>query len=291
MAEEQDKPADDELRLALDAEKRRSAELAASMEELQRTMHEIRQQLSAELEDAKRRFDKSEKKLLDQSERLDALGNGREETMRQLQETRDELNRVSRERDELQKRVTTIADMQTETLALPEDADPTQGNDDLPSIDELMINLSEAIEDKGDRSDTLGAGPVETADEDWQEMLAPELILPEAFSEPSSESAAASGRLLVLLGAEQPIKYPLFKETMTIGRSEVADIRIDGDFISRIHTRIVVSDHEVAVEDAGSKNGTKVNSSRTGRQVLKHGDIIGIGRQRLTYVEMAPDDE
>ena len=296
MAKDTTKTSDADLDRQLEEERRRSSELAASLEQIQKSMDEMREQLTAELEAAKQRFAKSEQKLLDQSARLQTLGNGREETMRQLQETRDELKRVMRERDELQKRVTSISDMQTETLTLPDDADPTQGSNELPSIDDLMVSLSDAIAEKGDGPDTLGTSPVETPEEDWQEMLAPELILPEEFAKrDEAERSADEGplnatRLLVLLDTDQPIKYPLIKETITLGRSDSADIQIEGDFISRIHTRIVTNGNEVVVEDAGSKNGTKVNSQQTERQVLKHGDTVSVGRRKFTFVDLSSEE-
>lgn len=296
MADDSNKTSGADIERELEAERQRSAELAARLEQIQSGMDDMREQLKAELDATKARFEQAEQKLLEQSTRLQTLGNGREETMRQLQETRAELKRVVRERDELQKRVATISDMQTETLTLPDDADPTQDSDGLPSIDDLMASLSDALEEKGDQPDTLGTSPVETPDEDWQEMLAPELILPEEFSakkgsdDDDDGSPLNAARILVLADAEQPIKYPLFKETMTIGRSESADIQIEGDFISRIHTRIVTSGDEVIVEDAGSKNGTKVNSKLADRQVLKHGDTVSVGRRRFTFVDLNSED-
>jgi pSer/pThr/pTyr-binding forkhead associated (FHA) protein len=155
-------------------------------------------------------------------------------------------------------------------------------------------------------------------------MLAPELIVPEEFggkdeskgrrerrreerrramaSAPRSiaiPEAAAPGenpapppvsgmtRLLVFLDAAHPIKYPLFKDVMTIGRSESADIQIDGHFISRVHARIVRAADKVTVEDVGSKNGISVNSEAVTRHELKHGDVIGIGKLRFTFIEVS----
>ena len=60
----------------------------------------------------------------DQKQRLKSLGAGREETMRALADVRDELKRVSRERDELRKQLAKLDRMQTETIALPEEVLP-----------------------------------------------------------------------------------------------------------------------------------------------------------------------
>ena len=72
--------------------------------------------------------------------------------------------------------------------------------------------------------------------------------------------------MLVLLDAERPIKYPLYKETMTIGRADIADIQIDNGFLSRLHARVVSTPEGVTIEDVESKNGIRVNAKLTPRQ-------------------------
>ena len=96
-----------------------------------------------------------------------------------------------------------------------------------------------------------------------------------------------TSQLLVYVDSEHPIKYPLHKEVMTIGRSESADIPIDAVFISGIHARIICREDGTVIEDAGSKNGFKVNSEAVKRHNLTHGDVIGIGQLRLTFVDAA----
>jgi hypothetical protein len=268
--------------------------------------------LERELREMRARSDASEARLADQSARLTALGSGREESMRLLSETRTELARVSAERDALQKRLVAIEGMQTETVAFTEEeqqeATEETGNAEiLPTIDELMANLNDMIAQDPRRGARLNGQAAETPDAAWQEMLAPELIAPEGYDdkdEPkergerrrkdrrqkvANSEVAATNHLLVFLGAEHPIKYPLYKEVMTIGRAESADIQIDGHFISRIHARIVRAPDKVTVEDAGSKNGISVNSESVKRHELKHGDIIGVGKLRFTFVEVGAD--
>jgi pSer/pThr/pTyr-binding forkhead associated (FHA) protein len=94
----------------------------------------------------------------------------------------------------------------------------------------------------------------------------------------------------VLLDPERPIKYPLFKETMTIGRADVADIQINNGFLSRLHARIVTTAQGVVVEDIESKNGIRVNSKATERQTLRHGDIIDFGRLRFRFLDTGSED-
>ena len=58
------------------------------------------------------------------------------------------------------------------------------------------------------------------------------------------------------------VDYPLTKTEMTIGRGKHSDIRIASHFISRIHATIKTQGAATVIEDAGSKNGILVNSSR-----------------------------
>jgi hypothetical protein len=246
-----------------------------------------------------RALEKAEARLVDQSARLDALGSGREESMRLLNETRAELARVANERDRLQQRLTEIEGMQTETIALPDE----QTNEEpgihaaLPSIDELMASLNLMLDEtaREGRGLRLSGPSAEHLDGEWQEMIAPELMAPEEFGanvpEGRALASARVSRLLVYMDASHPIKYPLYKEVMTIGRSESADIQIDGEHISRVHARIVHAGGATIIEDAGSKNGFKINSAPSIRHTLQHGDVIAIGKLRFTFVDASQRDE
>ena len=125
-------------------------------------------------------------------------------------------------------------------------------------------------------------------------MISPQLVFPEQYAETAKRSdekvGGPSSRILVLLDPERPIKYPLYKETMTIGRADVADIQINNGFLSRLHARIVIDAESVVVEDIESKNGIRVNSKLTERQTLRHGDIIDFGRLRFRFIDAASDD-
>jgi pSer/pThr/pTyr-binding forkhead associated (FHA) protein len=103
---------------------------------------------------------------------------------------------------------------------------------------------------------------VESNEERSEEMISPEVVFPERFAA-TAESAkhqAPVAKVLVLLDPERPVKYPLFKETMTIGRADIADIQLDNDFLSRLHARIVSTPNGAAIEDIESKNGIRVNA-------------------------------
>ena len=74
--------------------------------------------------------------------------------MRALADARDELGRVSRERDELRKQLARIDNMQTETITLPDDFRlPAAGA--VPSLDDLMGDLSNIEAPDGPRSPVI----------------------------------------------------------------------------------------------------------------------------------------
>jgi len=216
-----------------------------------------------------------------------------------LQDLRDktnEIERVEAERNELLKRLTVTQGMETQTIALPENNDDSDngGGDNWPTIDQLMTDLSSVDEDKkmDDNNANASVPPSESKEPEWQEMIAPSLIFEDELSDGHKRGARPLGkkvsRLLVYFGAKGPVKFPLNKEVMTIGRSESANIRVASDFISRIHARIVSSDTGAVIEDLDSLNGIKVNSESVSRHNLQHGDIVIVGgKLRFAFVNMA----
>ena len=287
------------LEQALESETRTSSSLRESLDALRTKVEQLEAGFTERLEEATRRGVTAEKQLADQQQRLSALGNGREETMRQLTETRAELVRVRAERDELLKKLARVEGMQSSTVALTEEEKAEEpGIATLPSMDDLIANL-DGLESGTAASKQPAGGhllaQVSLDEDESQEMIAPELVFPDGYEDKDDEegedapagaqSDSPISRVLVFLDAPQPIKYPLYKKVMTIGRSETADIHVPGDFISRVHARIVTTDAGVIVEDVASKNGIKINSKTTDRHILQHGDVLGIGKLRFTFID------
>jgi hypothetical protein len=216
--------------------------------------------------------------------------------MRALTEVREELKRVSQERDELRKKLARVDSVQTATIALPDDdSGPSPATANVPSLEDLMGALGMIDQPMVSTTDVAGHlhQRVQAASEDAEEMISPELVFPEKFAETAKaadEEVQAVSRVLVLLDPDRPVKYPLYKDTMTIGRADVADIQINNGFLSRLHARVVTTSQGVFVEDIESKNGIRVNSKTTTRQTLRHGDIIDFGRLRFRFIDTGSDD-
>jgi two-component system, cell cycle response regulator len=106
---------------------------------------------------------------------------------------------------------------------------------------------------------------------------------------PSAKPAAGKrARLVVLAGSNVGEMYDL-QGTSIVGRGREADIRLNGDGVSRQHARITVGADSVELEDLGSTNGVFVNGDRITRCQLQPDDKIKLGR--VTILKFAYQDE
>ena len=79
------------------------------------------------------------------------------------------------------------------------------------------------------------------------------------------------------------IEFPLKAEQNVIGRTSRCDVRIKHPGISAEHAVVRVLPGSATLQDLGSTNGTRVNGKRIELHTLRHGDQIGVGRERLMY--------
>jgi chromosome segregation ATPase len=93
-------------------------------------------------------------------------------------------------------------------------------------------------------------------------------------------------RLLIGRIDDQELRFPLFKDRLTIGRTQQNDIQLKAQHISRRHAVITTEGDAARVIDWGSKNGVYVNSKRVTEHFLKNGDIVTIGIAEFRYEEL-----
>ena len=94
-------------------------------------------------------------------------------------------------------------------------------------------------------------------------------------------------RLLVGTIDGQKLRFPLFKDRLTIGRTAHNDIQLKAQFVSRRHA-VIVSDNGVTrIVDWGSRNGVMVNRQRVNEKFLNNGDTVIIGTTEFRYTERA----
>jgi chromosome segregation ATPase len=88
----------------------------------------------------------------------------------------------------------------------------------------------------------------------------------------------------------QVLRFPLFKNRLTIGRTPQNDIQLSGTYVSRRHALVVTEGDTARIVDWGSKNGVFVNSAKVSEHVLQSGDIVSIGTAKFRYEERPKRD-
>jgi diguanylate cyclase (GGDEF)-like protein len=122
--------------------------------------------------------------------------------------------------------------------------------------------------------------------EDWEEktVVAGEVVAP--------ASGRKRAQLIVLAGPNVGEMYEI-DSNLIIGRGREADVRVQGDGISRKHAAIRLSGEQVIFEDLGSTNGSFINGERVAHRVLEEGDKIQIGTSvilKFTYHDELDED-
>jgi two-component system, cell cycle response regulator len=109
---------------------------------------------------------------------------------------------------------------------------------------------------------------------------------------PAAPGGGKRAQLVVLAGSNVGEMYNL-QGTLVIGRGRDADIRIQGDGISRQHARVRFGNEGVSFEDLGSTNGSFVNGEKADRCQLEDGDKIQLGSAtilKFTYQDEIDED-
>ncbi|MBI4573548.1 MAG: FHA domain-containing protein [candidate division NC10 bacterium] len=79
-------------------------------------------------------------------------------------------------------------------------------------------------------------------------------------------------------------KFALEAEEVTLGSGADCQIRLSGLFVARAHARIVPErEGQFKIMHLGGLAGTRVNGEKISEHVLKHGDEIVIGKQKLLF--------
>ncbi|SMP65718.1 Inner membrane component of T3SS domain-containing protein [Neorhodopirellula lusitana] len=85
----------------------------------------------------------------------------------------------------------------------------------------------------------------------------------------------------VLHGADRGKLFEEISPPLTIGREEGNDIQLNDERVSRCHLKIQRDNDRLVLTDLDSTNGTKVNGSECQLKILRHGDLIAVGRSLL----------
>jgi predicted component of type VI protein secretion system len=97
-------------------------------------------------------------------------------------------------------------------------------------------------------------------------------------------SDVAPGALVINRGPDSGQVYLLDRAVVVAGRNPEAEIFLDDVTVSRRHAEIRRVDNGYTIVDAGSLNGTYVNTHRVAEQVLHAGDEVQIGKFHLVFL-------
>lgn len=92
-------------------------------------------------------------------------------------------------------------------------------------------------------------------------------------------------RLLIGKADGRELRFPLFNDRLTIGRTAHNDIQLNMQYVSRRHAVVVTDGDVTRIIDWGSKNGVFVNEKRVTEKALETGDIVTIGTTDFRYEE------
>lgn len=89
--------------------------------------------------------------------------------------------------------------------------------------------------------------------------------------------------LRVLDGADRGKVFEDVGVPVTIGREEGNTIQLNDERISRFHLKIQKDHDDLVLTDLESTNGSKVNNEEVQLRILRHGDLITVGRSTLIF--------
>jgi FHA domain/Zinc-ribbon containing domain len=111
----------------------------------------------------------------------------------------------------------------------------------------------------------------------------------EAWLAEAREGVTEPGQYLVFERDGGTESIALQREWTRVGRSLAADVRFDDPTVSRRHALIVRQPDGVRVLDDRSLNGVFVNGERVEWRELHDGDLIVVGRYRLTFLDVVTE--
>jgi hypothetical protein len=101
----------------------------------------------------------------------------------------------------------------------------------------------------------------------------------------AARRVASHPHLIITRRGKTHERVSLNRPRLLIGRNELCDLRIHGDWISRYHAVLLRKGGTTIIADLKSRNGIYVNGERVSKQVLVCNDIISMGDHRLKFID------
>jgi pSer/pThr/pTyr-binding forkhead associated (FHA) protein len=98
-------------------------------------------------------------------------------------------------------------------------------------------------------------------------------------------------KITVMMDGTVQSEVALTKERTTIGRRPYNDVVIENLTVSGEHAVLLMSGDQVTVEDLHSTNGTYIDGKAVKRQLLRHGDVLDVGKYKIRFEAPAAEDE
>jgi len=144
-----------------------------------------------------------------------------------------------------------------------------------------LARQSEQVESIGEIGDVVS---------DIDDHISDQFDKPDESPNVPQKASERVTRVLVGKIGDQLLRFPLFKDRLTIGRTSDNDIQLNAHYVSRRHAVVQADGEATRVIDWGSKNGVYVNSMQITEHFLQNGDIVTIGNAHFRYEERPKRD-
>ncbi len=191
---------------------------------------------------------------------------------------RDQLEKMLQENDEQHK--SRIDELERENRRLTDEV--AHHEEQLESKSEAINCLLAELAKKSQQIESIGE--IEEVIHEIDDRMS------ERIDDRHSRDRDRVSRVLIGDVDGQELRFPLFKDRLTIGRTEQNDIQLKASYVSRRHAVVVADGESTRVIDWGSKNGVFVNGERVTEHFLRNGDSVKIGTAEFRYEERAKRD-
>jgi chromosome segregation ATPase len=211
---------------------------------------ELNSQMASDLIDARSFKDELEK----------MLGDAEEQSSERTEQLEKEVSKLTAKADSFEQKLT--ARSEAISILLAELAKKPEPLDPVGEIEEVIQDINGQMSERSSRTD------------------------------PAKQGVSGDRISRVLIGTvdDQMLRFPLFKDHLTIGRTKDNDIQLKAVYVSRRHAVIQTDGDLTRIIDWGSKNGIQVNSATVSEHFLCHGDTVVIGNARFRYEERRKRD-
>ena len=164
----------------------------------------------------------------------------------------------------------------------------SHSHEQLQGKSQAINGLLEELNKKSKKLDTLGT--IEDTIEEIDDKMSEHIDDRDYHDYRSARGRDKLSRVLIGSVAGRELRFPLFKDRLTIGRAGQNDIQLKASYVSRRHAVIVADGEATRVIDWGSKNGVYVNSERVTEYFLHNGDAVRIGTAEFRFEERPKRD-